>query len=149
MAGAWNDYFPFAAGEELALEARILVFAIKGRATVTAASERELAFEVHVPEQSILGQQLPETRLSIAMTYRGEGTENAATIDLNGRRKEDEAVAMTSDSAEKRRRIAPSVAIGGKSIAFTLCKTGARAAEVREVSGIDLPFDLKIKVKPA
>jgi len=149
MVGRWEDFFPFDSGEALALEARILLFSLKGRAQVERRTAEDLAFQVEIPEQSILGQKIPETRLSVTLCYREEGGGNAASIDLNGRQKEDEAVAMTSDTVNQRRRVAPSVAIGGKTIAFTLCRTGARQAEVREITGLNLPFELKIKLEPA
>ncbi len=147
--GSWKDYFPFESEEAVKIEAKILLFSLKGTGTVRRCSDSELDLTISIPEQSILGKSIPAIDASIAISYSEEGSANTAVIEYKGRRKEDKALAITSNPNEQCRRIEPSVAIGGKTIAFTLVRTGKRAAEIHDVTGLNLPFDLKLKIKPA
>ncbi len=146
-AGVWDDFFPFPTGEELLVEAKILLFTLRGTGRVEARSDEELSLTLQIPEQSIMGQEVPTIDLELAFTYRQEGPGNPAVVTYNGKRKEDQSVTITSDMAEKRRHIEPSIAIGGKSIAWSIYRTGDRKAEIRDVTGLDLPFKLKILLK--
>ncbi len=129
------------------LEAKILLFTIRGNGHVVTRSEDQLSVDIQIPSQSIMGQEVPSIDLSLAFSYRQEGAGNPGVVEYNGKRKEDSSVTITSDLGDKRRHIDPSIAIGGKAIAFALCRTGDRKAEVRDVTGLDLPFKLKISLK--
>ncbi len=148
-AGSWADYFPFESGEDLKIEAEVLYFSLKGSGRVKRCSDSELALGISLPEQSILGKSIPAVEIYLALTYVEEGKSNSAVIVYNGRRKEDSALAIASDSAEQSRRIDPSIAIGGKTVGFSIVRTAERRAEVRDITGIDLPFELNLKIKPA
>ncbi len=147
--GSWADYFPFDGGQELKIEAKVLLFSLKGTGKVRERTDNDLALEVAIPEQSILGKSIPAIDIVAAFTYRDEGSGNGAVIEYNGRRKEDKALAIQSDPAEKRRRFDPSIAIAGKTVGFSMVQTGKQTAEIRDVTGLNLPFDLKLKIKAA
>ncbi len=147
--GTWADYFPFESDEDLKIEARILMFSLKGSGKVIARSDNELNIAFAIPEQSILGKPIPAIDVAIEIAYSGEGASNAAVIAYNGKRKRDQALAIASNLKEGERRMEPSVAIGGKTIGFTMARSGKRSAEVRDITGISLPFELKLKIKPA
>lgn len=147
--GTWADYFPFESDEDLKIEARILMFSLKGGGKVIARSDSELNVAFSIPEQSILGKSIPAIDVAIQITYSGEGGGNAAVIEYNGKRKHDQALVIASNLKEGERRMDPSVAIGGKTVGFTMVRSGKRSAEVRDITGINLPFELKLKIKPA
>ncbi len=147
--GSWADYFPFDSGQDLKIEAKVLLFSLKGTGRVRERSDNDLALEVSIPEQSILGKSIPAIEIVAAFSYRAEGAGNGAVIEYNGRRKQDEALAIVSDLDAKSRRFDPSIAIGGKTVGFSMVRTGDGKAEIREFTGLNLPFDLKLKIKTA
>ncbi|GAB5469774.1 MAG: hypothetical protein Kilf2KO_28040 [Rhodospirillales bacterium] len=145
----WRDYFPFETGEALAVEAKVLVFSLKGSGQVTLCEGKDLSLDVEIPAQSVLGKDIPEISLSVHLTHHEDGGENFAIITYKGREKIDNDVTMTSDLKKRERRVEPSIAIAGKTIGFTFCRSGDRRAEVRNITGLNLPFEIKIKIKPA
>lgn len=147
--GSWEDYFPFDSGQDLKIEAKVLLFSLKGTGRVRERSDSELAIEVSIPEQSILGKSIPAIQIVAAFSYREEGPGNGAVIEYNGRRKQDENLAIQSDPAEKSRRFDPSIAIAGRTVGFSMVRTGDKKAEIHDVTGLNLPFDLKLKIKAA
>ncbi|MEQ8650849.1 MAG: hypothetical protein RIC87_00150 [Kiloniellales bacterium] len=147
--GSWTDYFPFDSGQDLKIEAKVLLFSLKGTGRVRESTDSNLALDVSIPEQSILGKSIPAIEIEAAFTYRSEGAGNAAVIAYNGRKKQDEALVIQSSLSDKTRRLDPSIAIGGKTVGFSIVRTGEAKAEIRDVTGLDLPFDLKLKFKAA
>ena len=147
--GTWADYFPFESDEDLKIEAKILLFSLKGSGKVVERSDSELNVVFFIPEQSILGKSIPAIDVAVQISYSAEGGGNAAVIEYNGKRKRDQALAIASNPKQGERRLEPSVAIGGKTVGFTMVRSGKRSAEVRDITGINLPFELKLKIKPA
>ncbi|MEO1190398.1 MAG: hypothetical protein AAFY02_01470 [Pseudomonadota bacterium] len=147
--GTWSDYFPFETGQQLKLEAKILVFTLKGTAEVVSRSDDTLSLTVEIPEQKVVGRDIPEVSLAIAMTHKADGAENGATITYRNKERVDDKVTMSSDLAKWQRRVEPSIPIASKMLGFTLRRMGDQRGEIVDVTGLNLPFEIKLKLRPA
>ncbi|MBC6406144.1 MAG: hypothetical protein GDA41_10585 [Rhodospirillales bacterium] len=150
MVGTWEDCFPFAAGEKLNVEVKIMMLSpLKGKGSVLTRSDDMLSILFELSKQTILGQSIPQIDIFTVFTYREEGGGNIAVIEYNGLRKEDRDLKIVTDRANKSRRIEPSVKIAKHKIAFTLRCTGESKVEVQDIAGLGLPFDPKIRIRAA
>lgn len=142
----WRAFFPFGAGETLRFQIAWMLVTLRGQARVEANEAGALALACHVPAQRVLGKPVPETAFAMRFEHRAEGAGNRAVLTLRGDLFEDpEAVIETTPAGRRVSMARP----GGGRYGFTLVRRDARNAEMRALSGPNLPAGAKVLVSAA
>lgn len=145
----WSTYFPFTSGTPLVLEAAMLLARAEGSGLVETASTDLIDFSFSFPEQRMLGFKIPETRGRLKIKHRQEGKGNFLELTINEDTIIDENVTILSRSDKRRRYIDPSIDLDGRDVSFRLRRRNARIAEISDIDGLPIDFNVRITISEA
>jgi hypothetical protein len=136
----WSDFFHFPAGTSFVVDGPL---GYDGKGKVLELTPTVLKFEMHMPDYSIFGYQIPKADIVIAATYAQEGPGNSATIESGGQVLQDTNLVIRTRG--DRRHIVPSVGIPGVNISeISVARDGADEIDLDiTIDGTEWDFDLE------
>lgn len=97
----WEKFFPFKKGSNLLIEYDTYINLNIGRGTVLDHTPSYLALSLHIPKKKIMGESIPETKATLNIRYKTEGTGNSVTAVVNGQTYNDNNVKMISKGSSR------------------------------------------------
>jgi Papain-like cysteine protease AvrRpt2 len=141
----WSQSFPFAGGTAFLVNGPL---SFDGRGRVLERTDTLLRFEINMPPATILNKKIPKLDLLVDATYAKEGSGNKVDFTINGTKHPDANASISTDAAESRRTIVPSIVFPGAKVEMVSFAPDGRDTIDLDVTidGKDHDFDLE-KIK--
>jgi hypothetical protein len=131
----WSQSFPFAGGTAFLVNGPL---SFDGRGRVLERTDTLLRFEINMPAANIIGKKIPKLDLVVDAIYAREGSGNRVDFTINGTKHPDGNASISTDAAESRRTITPSIVFPGARVEMV-----SFAPDGRDTIDLDVTIDGK------